>query len=492
MTSHRVMALILWIVILHAGSSASLATEREPVPDYPGILRSMYSTVRDTGDFAIVRDKAATIQKYFNDVITNIFADDGEPERIEDLCTYYLFLLSRREMNDEEWGFVAKTYENGRFWGARLPLLYLYKMSPSFQAYRAVEIDRLRLERRIEFIWSDRTSNRRPDAGEIEAIRTEVGQGDFVPRKTADFLLAHQQSERRDIAEEMFTFILCSGWHLPARHTFAVLGDWPYLTELRSLAEYWVKMTVERGGRIDTDLLAWLDASHLALGESFGEVLSIYRALPSIFRPHQVLMTTALASGNGANVDRAMGEIKGTPGLYPSVRQWLSYFAGNRIEESAADWHAFACFAPFMNQTQCYEVATSILSRLRRPNAGLVELDEGIKCYCALKHKRSVDEHEMMEIARLRLPYLWRSHLVRYILGRRLPVNVLPLMPEYAVVDFRDEDPGGPFKVYGISRVREAMKLRKPSEFGAFDEMSSDIFMMLRVLFLLLIKAEEG
>jgi hypothetical protein len=36
------------------------------------------------------------------------------------------------------------------------------------------------------------------------------------------------------------------------------------------------------------------------------------------------------------------------------------------------------------------------------------------------------------------------------------------------------------------------MKLRKPSEYGTFDQMSSEIFMMLRVLFLLLIKAEEG
>jgi hypothetical protein len=486
MTNHHIVAFILCIMILHALPTASLGTEKESAPDYPGILRELYTSLRDTRDFGIVNRNAATIRKYVNDVVENIFTDDGDDERIEDLCRFYLFLHSHNQMGAEEWHLLDTMYENRHFWGMRYPLAYLKTRSPFYDPDGAADIDRLRKKR-----WTESLCRMSPSV-DPELIRRQVEKWDFVPGKTAEYLTARGEDRNREIAEDMFVVICCSGARLPTRCAFGVLGYWPYLTQLRSLAECWVRMTVERGGRNDADLLDNLDRYYMGLGESFDEVLSIYRALPSIFRPHQVLMTTALASGDGANVDRAVREIKATPELGPFVKRWLSYFAGAGIQEGPGDWATFARFGPFMNQAQCDEVATAIISRLRRRDVSSVERAAGINCYCALNYRRSVDEDEIIEMAKLKLPYIWSDYLIPYLLARRLAVNVVGLMPLYAVVDFRDEDPGGPFKVYGISRVREAMKLRKPSEYGTFDQMSSEIFMMLRVLFLLLIKAEEG
>jgi hypothetical protein len=487
-------AMIACMLLVIAGSTSSLASQEEATPDYVRAFGDLFSSVGATGDFAIVRRNSSVIRSYFSDVISTVLADSGDGELIEDLCRYYLFLHSHEQMGPREWDLVRRLYESEGSLAERFPLLCLNRISPSYDAAAERETERQYRKARIEALVNARwPPEKRLEPAILEGARKEVDKCHFVASKTVEYLRANTEKERRELAEEMYIVIHSLGYTRPKRCGFGVLEWWPYVPALRELADRWLVMTADTGrlSAVRIDLPAQILLWRIGLGMPFEELLSVQPGLPPAYG-RRMLMMTALASGEKRNLDRAIREIEATPELGPSDREWLNYFAGSRIDETAADWGAFACFAPFMNQSQCDDVATSILSRLRRPDAGLVELDEGIRCYCALKHKRPVDEHEIIEIARLRLPCLWTSHLVRYNLGRRLSVNVVGLMPEYAVVDFRDEDAGGPFAVYGISKMREAKRLNNPSEFDAFDRMLSDVFMMLRVLFLLLIKAEEG
>jgi hypothetical protein len=322
-------------------------------------------------------------------------------------------------------------------------------------------------------------------------MRMQVERWDFVPTKTSEYLLSDVDSRNGEIAEDMFVFIVASGHHLTWRCSFAVLEYSPYLRPLRSLAESWVRMTADRGGT-DCDVLHFLGVYGLGLGGAFGDVLAIYKAWPPAFRNHRLLMMTALASGDPENILRAVTEIKAAPEMPRGEAGWLAYLSGVPFNECELTGTTdFAGFGPFFSQKQCDEVGEYLVQRLNM-DVGYVPLAEGIESYCELKHKRARDEDQVMEMVRVRVPEPFRREVIRGMILKRVSGNVARLMTLYPVVDFRGDGRGGPLEVLRMTDLRERMKSGRPDQPESLEETRYDIFMFLRVLFVLLIKAEEG